>query len=124
MHPRFFLAPVAAALTVLTFSAPASAQSADLHADLLALRREVNQNRIAVARVVRVNDRCETPDPDEIVALMATANALSRRASAIAPRVAARDHVLALGLAEQAETSYVHLRFLEAPDICYVPPAE
>jgi len=120
---RFLLVPTMA-LAIVTFAAPANAQAADPAAEVREVTREVIQNRNAVDRIDLLVNQCQVPDSEQIAALMATANDLSRRAAAVAPLVPGMQHVQALNLQSIAETNFWRLQHPPVADQCYVPPSE
>lgn len=118
MHRLLILAP-AAALALLSFAGPVSAQAEDLRAEVSAFRREVHASHRDVGQLRRCNaDR----DPVEIQRASDTARAVAAHADALAARLPGKEHVQMLTIRDIAEMDSWLVWTM--PEICYQPPAE
>jgi hypothetical protein len=120
MKRLFVLAPVAA-LALVAFATPASAAPAD---DLQSLRVDAIQVARDVSHLRTDVNHCRGADDAEVQQLAGASNDISRRAAGLAPLLGGRQHVIALDLQMNAENDFWYLVSLQAPEICYQPPAE
>jgi hypothetical protein len=103
---------------------PPSTQDPDLRAALVQLRAEARDSHRAYTRIEGTINRCQTPDPDAVLAAQTVANALSQNAAALAAQLPGQQHAEALRLQSVAETDFWYLANPHVPDRCYQPPTE